>query len=123
MKKLFVLALVAVAMSGCAGRKFYFYPVVQVVVINDCPGSRLEVTSVQRDKVMLAHGEQGLMILERGSRRNEGSLVLTARGTDGGGRYLGSASRTFYVGYRAREDYWQVRNLVGGLGCERVPRR
>ncbi|MFZ2484516.1 MAG: hypothetical protein WAX80_01200 [Minisyncoccia bacterium] len=128
MKKFFVYwfvasIILAIITSGCAGRKFYFFPVVQVQIINDCPGATLTVESVQGDKIILAHGEQDLMILEPGSNRADNQKVLTARGVDGTGRYLGSDTRTFYVGQGgAREDHWQVRYLTGGLGCEQVRR-
>ncbi|OHA92328.1 MAG: hypothetical protein A3J09_02535 [Candidatus Zambryskibacteria bacterium RIFCSPLOWO2_02_FULL_51_21] len=122
MHRLAVAALAALLATGCAvkGRKFYFTPVAEVAVINDCRGAAtLIVESIDEVVARLGYGERGRVILPRPYGGSDGQMILTVRGQSITGIYLGSDSRTFYVYDRSRQEVWQVRYLTGGAGCRR----
>jgi len=115
MNKLILLTVLLA--SGCAGRRFYAAPVIEVVVINDCPGSSLLVDSIEGEEARLPYGGRALVILPRPFFRGDGQLVMSARGFGQRGEYLGSETRHFWVGNLSRQEVWQVRFLLGGPGC------
>jgi hypothetical protein len=120
--KFLVAAIIAIVASGCAGRKFYIHPTVEVGVINDCPGSVLTVVALNGDKTIVPYGDMKHVVLEQGWGHDR-RIVLTARGVNRGGLYMGSASRIFTTTQRGTDDkVWQIRSLTGGLGCERIRR-
>ena len=116
MKKLVLAALLA---TGCGGYRIYLFPVVEVEVVNDCKGSSITLTSARGVETRISYGNQSRVVLER-RMGSDGSLVMTVRGTDSQGRYLGSDSRSFYVNQNgSRQEVWHIRYLSGGLGCGR----
>ncbi len=128
MKKLFALALVAIAASGCGGTlssyRFNAFPTVYVEVVNSCFASTVFIKSPGGKEMPVRYGESSTAILERNFGSRDSQVVLTARGIGNDGTYLGSSSRTFYTGYSGgRQDSWQITYLQGGVRSCSPPRR
>ncbi len=122
--RIIVVALLSLLATGCGkGYRFHFVPTVEVMATNDCLGSTIQINSVLGDTAKFEYGELVVVTLERYLGRDR-TMVLTARGWNYAGEYLGSTSRSFSTSQRgSRERPWSIRNLSGGLGCERPARR
>lgn len=121
MKKLFVLALAAVAASACGvtaqgarSYSFNLFATVDVVVVNDCVASTIYVKPPRGREVVIAFGNAETITLER-YFGDDSQLLLVVRGVGNEGAYLGSDSRAFYTGDRGRrEESWHIEYLRGG---------
>lgn len=122
MKRLFVLALAAVAASACGVRavggraySFNFFPTVDVVVVNNCAASTIYVKPPRGNEVAIRFGDVATISLER-YLGNDPQMILVARGVGYEGSYLGSVVRTFTTGTNGRrESFWTVDYLRGGI--------
>lgn len=118
MKKIFLVALITFATSGCTGTissfRFSMFPTVYVEVVNNCFASTIYVKSPGGGEMAIRYGGSATVVLER-YLGNESQVVLTVRGIGDDGVYLGSSARTFYTGYSGgRQDHWLVLSLQGG---------
>ncbi len=121
--KLFMLALMALISTGCAGYRFYTHPTVSVAVRNNCLGSILEITSAYGEKAVIAYGGLEYITMEQKMGRDD-RMLLTAEGRDEDGNYLGETSERFRARSGGiREEPWSIDDLDGGIGCEPIPRR
>ncbi len=130
MKRLFLVALVAIAVNGCATirmpngttQRYVMYQVGVVVrVVNNC-APLLDIERVGGVVVKgLLYGESATVPLVStpfsGSNRR---MPLTVKGYTDKNEYLGSATQTFSVStYEgSREEVWEIDrlNLPGGRG-------
>jgi len=128
MRRLFVFLVPAfiVPMSGCytlrQGENVQKYTTIQqsvfVRVVNNCAPSLVIEGMGGVIKSNLGYGESFTVVLVR-QPFSSSELTLTVKGS-ASGRYLGSATKTYYVNYDqgARQEVWEVNylNLPGGSG-------
>ena len=121
MKRILELAaalLVAALVSGCAARSFTLFPTGHIVVMNDCPGSILIVSSINREEGRIRYGDKTYVSL---ASLGPSYRYLTAQGVDATtGTPLGSTSQPFSLStepYGPDEYVWHVSSLQGGIGC------
>lgn len=124
-KKLFVLALIAVALSGCAtagagirtsnAYSYNWFPTVDVMVANDCVASTIYVKPPRGVETPIKFGSVETISLTQYPGQYY-LLLLMVRGVGDEGSFLGSDSRTFYTDrYGRREESWHVDYLRGGV--------
>lgn len=121
--RILLVALLTLTMAGCASKGFrlHLFPVAEVRVVNDCPGSVLDIESIHEEHGAIAYGEKMVVVLERFMGRDN-SMVLTA--LDVSDLKRGSISQSFYADQNSSREYaWHVSYLQGGRGCERVQYR
>ena len=126
--KLVLIVVLTILAGGCAtaggGRyptanspgEFNWFPTLDIVVVNSCPGSILYVGPPRGRQTAIPYGEQDTVVLKRYPGESRRTLLVARGESVVDGTPMGSQTRWLYYDQRGRRPYsWEVRFLQGGV--------